>query len=62
MPPRVPHRTPGVRPSAERELIPTFIEFDDIQKRRTTVIVTQGCSVNRVGRVMSRMVCVFCKP
>lgn len=50
MPPRVPRRTHIRRPSVERGLIPTFIE-----KRRTTAYAAQGCSVNRGGRVMSRM-------
>lgn len=45
--PRVPHRTPAVRPSAERELIPpSSIKLNGIS-RRTTTTVAQGCSVIR---------------
>lgn len=46
MPPRVPHRTLGSETSAERELVPTYTELDDIQKRRATGLA-RGCSVNR---------------
>lgn len=59
VPPRVPYRTPEVRPSAEKKLISTFIELDGLSSRRTTAIVAQDCSVIRGHHDVQNCTCLL---